>query len=141
MIRMHGVCRLIEVASKKVESIGFSRKVADTVIAAAADLAEQEHEQRKCFLRVKARSEVVVKLRINNVGPVVIEPKDTIRIIRRRLQDWIRQRGVSEEQVSHLKLAYKGQELSDDTELLNIPMFDASQVEVISDFVVPPSSP
>lgn len=132
---------LIELASKKVEKIGFARKVADTVIAAAADLADQEHEQRKCFLRVKARSEVVVKLRINNVGPVVIEPKDTIRIIRRRLQDWIRQRGVSEEQVSHLKLAYKGKELSDDTELLNIPMFDASQVEVISDFVVPPSSP
>jgi len=132
---------LIEAASKKVELIGFARKVTDTVIAAAASLADAEHEQRKCFLRVKARSEVVVKLRINNVGPVVIEPKDTIKIIRRRLQDWIRERGVSEEQVSHLKLAYKGQELLDDTELLNIPMFDPSQVEVISDFVVPPQTP
>ena len=40
---MHGVVRLIELASKKVEAIGLSRKVADTVIAAAADLAEHAH--------------------------------------------------------------------------------------------------
>lgn len=128
---------LIEQAATKVEAIGVSLKAVDSIVARAAELAHTAHEQRKCFLRVKARTEVVVKLRINNVGPVVIEPRDTIAIIRGRLQDWIRQRGVSEDELSHLKLAYKGQELSDETELLNIPMFDPAQVEVISDFVLP----
>jgi len=128
---------LYEVSSAKAEAIGVSRKAVDSIIAGTAVLADAEHEQRKCFLRVKTRSEVVIKLRINNVGPVIIEPKDTIKIIRKRLQAWIRERGVSEDDLSHLKLAYKGQELADNVELLNIPMFDASKVEVISDFVLP----
>ena len=129
--------RLYEIASAKAEAIGVARKAVDSIIAKTAVLADEEHEQRKCFLRVKTRSEVVIKLRINNVGPVVIEPKDTIKIIRKRLQDWIRERGVSEDDLSHLKLAYKGQDLADNVELLNIPMFDPSKVEVTSDFVIP----
>lgn len=128
---------LIERAATKVQSIGVARKCVDSVIAGVGVFANMEHEERKCFLRVKARQEVVVKLRINNVGPVVIESKDTIAVIRKRLQDWMRERGVSDEELSHLKLAYKGEELSDETELLNIPMFDPSKVEVISDFVLP----
>jgi len=128
---------LIERAATKVQSIGVARKCVDSVIAGVGVFANMEHEERKCFLRVKARQEVVVKLRINNVGPVVIESKDTIAVIRKRLQDWMRERGVSDEELSHLKLAYKGEELSDETQLLNIPMFDPSKVEVISDFVLP----
>lgn len=126
---------LYESASTKAQSIRDARVVLDSIIAGAAVLGAQAHQQRKCFIRVKARSDVVVKLKINNIGPVVIDPKDTIAIIRARLQDWIRERGVAEEELAHLKLSYGGEVLADDTELLNIPMFDASKVEVISDLV------
>lgn len=124
---------LLNSASSKLGDMQAARTYVDTMIGRAMEIAASKQEHRKCFIRVKARADVVVKIKINNIGPVVIAPKDTIATIRARLQEWVRSRGVSEEELVHLRLAYNSQELDDSTELLNIPGFQPSMVEIISD--------